>query len=199
MFESITGILKEKNPIKAVVETHGIAYRLLIPLCTYQRLPSPNTSVLLYLTQVVREDAHILYAFHGKEERDLFELLITLSGVGPKTALSLISHVEVGAFQHAIACADSRLLSKIPGIGKKTAERLIIEMRDKFKAGARKKDARTPLPFAEGNSLSADAMSALTYLGYNPLEAQRAVHAALQERKEETDLARLISASLQKI
>src|SRR5258708_4277677 len=123
MYESIQGILKEKEPIKAVVEAGGIGYRLAIPLSTYTRLPACETPLKLYLSQVVREDAHTLYAFLLKEERDLFEVLITLSGIGPKTALAIIGHMEMGAFQRAIASADTRLLSKIPGIGKKTAER----------------------------------------------------------------------------
>lgn len=196
MFESIQGILKEKNPERAIIETHGISYRLQIPLNTYTRLPLPNTPILLYLCQVIREDAHTLYAFHAKEERDLFEILITLSGVGPKTALALIGHMEIGAFQQAITAADIRLLSKIPGIGKKTAERLVIEMRDKLKAITKKGKEFVSTP---SNGLEADAMTALINLGYPALQAQKAVHEAFQEKKEETDLGRLITAALRKI
>lgn len=151
----------------------------------------------MYLSQVVREDSNTLYAFIVKEERDLFEVLITLSGIGPKTALAIIGHVDLGAFQRAITGADTRLLSKIPGIGKKTAERLVIEMRDKFKTFG-KKD-RSAVTLLSGDSLVSDAVGALMNLGYNPLEAQKAIQKVLEEKKEETDLGKIISAALQKI
>lgn len=197
MFESIKGVLKDKDPHKAIVETGGIGYRLSIPLSVYTRLPQLEAPVQFYLSQVVREDSNTLYAFLSKEERDLFELLITLSGIGPKTGLAIIGHIEIGAFQRAIAAADVRLLSKIPGIGKKTAERLVIEMRDKFKNI--KRDKNNASPAALGDGLVADALNALLNLGYNPVEAQKAVNAAFDEKKEETDLGRLISSALQKI
>jgi Holliday junction DNA helicase RuvA len=193
MYESIKGTLINKTPVKAVVETGGIGYRLAIPLSTYTKLPPLEKPIQLFLSQVVREDSNILYAFLEKEERDLFETLITISGIGPKTAIAIIGHIELGAFQRAIAAADVRLLSKIPGIGKKTAERLVIEMRDKFKGG--KKDKAVPL----ASGLVGDAINALLHLGYNPLEAQKAVEAVFQEKKEETDLGKIITLALQKI
>ncbi len=193
MYESIKGILIDKTPFKAVIEANGIGYRLMIPLSTYIRLPPLGTSIQLFLSQVVREDSHLLYAFLLKEERDLFEVLITLSGIGPKTSLAIIGHMELSLFQRAISSADIRLLSKIPGIGKKTAERLVIEMRDKVK-GDKKGEA---LSTADG--LIGDAMNALLHLGYNALQAQKAVQAVLEEKKEETDLGKIITAALQKI
>jgi Holliday junction DNA helicase RuvA len=198
MFDFIQGILKEKDPLKAVVEAGGIGYRLSIPLSTYTRLPATETSLNLYLSQVIREDAHTLYAFLLREERDLFETLITVSGVGPKTALTIVGHMEIGAFQRAIASADTRILSKIPGIGKKTAERLVIEMRDKFKSLS-KKETPHSVSFSTPDSLIGDALNALIHLGYNPVHAQKAVHAAVAEKNEETDLGKLITAALQKI
>jgi len=197
MYESIKGILKDKDPLKAVVETNGIGYRIAIPISTYTRLPALEKSLSLFLSQVVREDAHTLYGFLTKEERDLFELLITLSGIGPKTGLSIIGHIEIGAFQRAVAAADVPLLSKIPGIGKKTAERLVIEMRDKFKTG--KKDKNGSVALLSGDSLISDAVNALLHLGYTPMDAQKAVQSALEEKKDESDLGRLISSALQKI
>jgi Holliday junction DNA helicase RuvA len=197
MYESIQGILKEKDPLKAIVVAGGIGYRLTIPLSTYTRLPCTDISIHLYLSQVVREDAHTLYAFLAREERDLFEVLIGISGIGPKTAIAIIGHIEIDAFQTAIGAADTRLLSKIPGIGKKTAERLVIEMRDKFKALGKKGGKAIPLSSQDG--ILGDATNALLHLGYHPTEAQRAVCAALAEKKEETDLGRLIAAALQKI
>ena len=191
MYEAIQGSLKEKEPLKAIVETGGVSYRLMIPLSTYTHLPPLDSKVHLFLSHVVREDAHTLYAFLVKEERDLFEVLIGLSGIGPKTAIGIVGHMEIGAFQRAINSSDIRILSKIPGIGKKTAERLVIEMRDKFK-GKGKGVSLAP-------SLMGDAMQALMNLGYNGLDAQTAVQKALEEKKEESDLGRLITSALQKI
>jgi len=196
MYEAIRGTLKEKEPLKAVVEAAGISYRLVIPLSTYTRLPALETAVYLFLSHVVREDAHTLYAFLIKEERDLFETLIGLSGIGPKTAAAIIGHIELGAFQRAIAAADIRILGKIPGIGKKTAERLVIEMRDKVKGKG--KDLPVHLR-ASGGDLASDAVSALLNLGYNLLDAQKAVQTALQNKKAETDLGSLITLALQKM
>jgi Holliday junction DNA helicase RuvA len=195
MYESIKGTLIDKTPVKAVVETGGIGYRLAIPLSAYSKLPVLEKAVQFFLSQVVREDSHTLYAFLSREERDLFEVLITISGIGPKTALAIIGHMELAAFQRAVAAADVRILSKIPGIGKKTAERLVIDMRDKFKGG--KKDKLAPLSHADG--LIGDAVSALLHLGYNPVDAQKAVQSAIEEKKDETDLGKIITAALQKI
>jgi Holliday junction DNA helicase RuvA len=195
MYESIKGILIDKTPLKAVVEAGGIGYRLTIPLSTYTRLPALEKPIQLFLSQVVREDSNTLYAFLVKEERELFETLITVSGIGPKTALAIVGHMEIGLFHKAISNADVRILSKIPGIGKKTAERLVIEMRDKFKGG--KKAPAVPLSHAD--DIVSDAMNALLHLGYNPLEAQKAVLSAVGEKKEEKDLGKIITAALQKI
>jgi Holliday junction DNA helicase RuvA len=195
MYESIKGQLIDKTPLKAIVETGGVGYRLTIPLSTYTRLPELNKPIHLFLSQVVREDAHTLYAFLLKDERDLFEVLITLSGIGPKTALAIIGHIDLTAFQRAIHSADVRLLSKIPGVGKKTAERLVIEMRDKFKGGKKER----PAALTTFDGLIGDAMNALLHLGYDALQAQKAVQAVLEEKKDETDLGRIITAALQKI
>jgi Holliday junction DNA helicase RuvA len=195
MYESIRGTLKEKDPLKVVVETGGIAYRLSIPLNTYTRLPAVETPVHLFLSHVVREDSETLYAFYVKEERDLFETLIGVSGIGPKTGAAIVGHMDIASFYRAINAADTRLLSKIPGIGKKTAERLCIEMRDKVKG----KGKGAVMPITGGSTLVGDAVAALLNLGYNPIEAQRAVQGAIDEKKGETDLGKLITAALQKI
>jgi Holliday junction DNA helicase RuvA len=195
MYESIKGILIDKSPLKAIVETAGIGYRLTIPLSTFTHLPVLNSPVQFFLSQVVREDSNTLYGFLCKEERDLFEILITISGVGPKTGLGIIGHMDIAAFQRAIQVADVRLLSKIPGIGKKSAERLVIEMRDKLKGG--KKELPSS-PSAVGGIVG-DAMNALINLGYNPLEAQKAVQQAMANQKDEPDLGKIITAALQKI
>jgi Holliday junction DNA helicase RuvA len=195
MYESIKGILIEKAPLKAVLEIGGIGYRLAISLGTYTKMPALGNQVQLFLSQVVREDSNTLYAFLTKEERDLFEVLITISGIGPKTGLTITGHMEMSALERAIAANDIRILSKIPGIGKKTAERLVIEMRDKFKSSRNSK----PLTLSGAEGIVSDAMNALLHLGYNPSEAQKAVLAVLEEKKDENDLGKIISAALQKI
>lgn len=190
------GILKEKEPLKAVIEVNGIGYRLTIPLNTFTQLPSLESSVFLYLSQVIREDSNTLYAFLEKQERDLFEVLITLSGIGPKTAVGIIGHMDMNTFHHAILAADTRILSKLPGIGKKTAERLVLEMRDKIKD---KKDPKASIRFSVGDTLLNDAINALMNLGYGPMDAQKAVKTARDDALEEKDLGKLITLALKKI
>ncbi len=201
MYEFIQGNLVEKEVTKAVVEAGGIGYRISIPLSTYSKLPAEKKGVVLHLSHVVREDSETLYGFLSREERDLFEVLMTISGIGPKTALAVIGHVDFGTFQRAITSGDTRLLSKIPGIGKKTAERLVIEMRDKFNKGLKRgKSGGVSVPTnLGGDPLVGDALSALVNLGYAPAEAHKALSAALEEKKDEADLGRLITAALQKM
>lgn len=196
MYESMKGILKEKEPLKAIVEVGGIGYRLTIPLNTFTRLPSLDSPVHLHLSQVIREDSNTLYAFLEKQERDLFEVLITLSGIGPKTAVGIIGHMDMNTFHNAILTADTRILSKLPGIGKKTAERLVLEMRDKIK---HKKDQKNPISITSGDTILSDAINALMNLGYGPIDAQKAVQTARADAKDENDLGRLITLALKKI
>ncbi len=151
----------------------------------------------LFLSPIIREDAHTLYAFLLKEERDLFELLLTISGIGPRTACAIIGHMEINTFRRAIETADLKSLSKIPGIGKKSAERLIIEMRDKFKGKGKSPDATLPLGSLEG--IVGDAIQALVHLGYSSPDAQKAVQTAFKTNEQETDLGKLITASLRQI
>jgi Holliday junction DNA helicase RuvA len=197
MYEFIQGTLHSKEPLKAVVEAGGIGYRLTIPLSTYQKLPSLQSKVELYLSQIVREDHHALYAFISKEERDLFEMLLNVSGIGPKTASAIVGHIDIASLHRAVSSSDTRLLSKIPGIGKKTAERLVLELRDVLKGGAKKMGLS--LPAVPGHSLHSDALGALVHLGYAPTEAHRAVSEAIKEKPGEADLGRLIAIALQKI
>jgi len=179
------------------VEAGGIGYRLTIPLSTYTELPTIQTNVTLYLSHIVREDGQWLYGFSSKEARDLFEQILTVSGIGPKTALAIIGHIDIASFHRAITGSDLTLLSKIPGIGKKTAERLVIEMRDKVSG---KKGKTLPiLAIDSENCLTSDAFRALLNLGYQPLDVQKAVASTVKEHKEETDLGRFLTKALQKM
>lgn len=200
MFEFIKGKLVEKDPTKAVVEAGGIGYRLMIPLSTYTQLPATHTSVELYLSHIVREDGEWLYAFSTQEARDLFEIILTISGIGPKTGLAIIGHMDIASFHQAIAAADLTLLSKIPGIGRKTAERLVMEMKDKLTGAAKKGKALSPaFSLESGNSLTSDAFRALVNLGYPPIDAQKAVAKVVKERADVLDLGHFITIALQKI
>jgi Holliday junction DNA helicase RuvA len=160
-------------------------------------LPAIGREAVLYLSLIVREDAHTLFAFSLKEERNLFELLTSISGIGPKTAAGIIGHMDISSFQRAIASSDTRLLNKLPGIGKKTAERLVIEMRDKFKGG--KKAGAVQLALSHEEGVIGDAINALIHLGYNALDADKAVQKAIASNQEETDLGRLITTALKHI
>jgi Holliday junction DNA helicase RuvA len=198
MFEYIKGILVEVTPQKAVIDVNGIGYSLFIPLSTYTKMPPPGKEVLVYISAIIREDSHKYFAFITRSERDLFKRLSDISGIGPKTALNLVGHMESSDLESAITHANISLLSKIPGIGKKTAERLIVEMRDKIK---KMPNNATPSPF-EMTSLSPkdrtvnDALSALINLGYNTLQAQQAIKKALEHCNDEPELSELIRVAL---
>ena len=127
-FEYLKGLLTEISFSKVSLDIQGIGYRIYIPLNNYSKLPPLGTPVTFYISTVIREDSHKLFGFLNLHERDLFEQLIEISGIGPKTALALVGHMELPDLQQAIAQDNINTICKIPGIGKKTAERLIIEM-----------------------------------------------------------------------
>ena len=186
MYEYLKGKLIAADPHRATLEVSGIGYSLLIPLSTYSKLPDPGENVLLYTSLIVREDSHTLFAFLSAEERDLFRSSCSISGIGPKTALALVGHLDQDDLHTAIASGNVSLLSKVPGIGKKTAERLILEMRDKLVKGDSKK-----ISVPHG-----DALNALINLGYNSLQAQKAIKKALAHFDSEPELGDLIRVAL---
>lgn len=196
MYEFIRGKMIQSIPSKAVVDVGGVGYGLVISLKTFQKLPNIGAEVFFYVSHIVREDGHYLYGFLTLDDKKLFEQLISISGVGPKTAIGILGHVDIGDFQMAVVQGNAALLSKVPGIGKKTSERLIIELKDKFSHGA----SSASLPSgAEGNTVSADAISALINLGYHPLEAQKAIKKVLSLHEKEPTLSELISGALRSI
>ncbi|MCP5506656.1 MAG: Holliday junction branch migration protein RuvA [Chlamydiales bacterium] len=200
MFEYLKGTLVSLHPHKAVVDVGGIGYLLHTPLSTFSSMPPIGKEITFYISSVIREDSHKNFGFLTLEERDLFEKISTVSGIGPKTALALIGHLDAQALESAITTANSTLLSKIPGIGKKTAERLIVELRDKVLKGLKK----SPLPSTPQKGISEedqtvnDALSALMNLGYNSLQAQQAIKKVLAESEKTPDLSTLIRAALAK-
>ncbi|MGE5491043.1 MAG: Holliday junction branch migration protein RuvA [Actinomycetota bacterium] len=168
MIGRITGLLAEKNPPQIVVDVHGIGYELDVPMSTFYNLPSSGEKVTLLTHFAVREDGHFLYGFLTEAERFVFRQLIKISGVGARIALSVLSGLSVGDLAAAVARQEAGRLTKIPGIGKKTAERLLLELKGKLA------DATSAaLPAMEDSSQ--DILNALLALGYNDREASNAM------------------------
>lgn len=173
MITFLHGTLEEKHPTRAVLNVGGVGYEVLIPLSTYDRLPAVGQGCRVLTHHHVREDAHLLYGFATEAERDAFEWLIGTSGIGPKLALSALSSMTVRDLKAAIVNGDTRRLSSISGVGKKTAERMIVELRDKIGAGEAL-EAVAGADDVSGGALR-DAMLALTALGYKQDDAARMV------------------------
>ena len=197
MYEFIRGKMVQSIPSKAIVDVGGIGYGLVISLKTFQKLPNIGAEVFFYVSHIVREDGHYLYGFLSLDDKKLFEQLISISGVGPKTAIGILGHVDIGDFQIAIVQGNAALLSKVPGIGKKTSERLIIELKDKFSNIS--SSGLACLQECREIPSSADAISALINLGYHPLEAQKAIKKVLSLHEKEPTLSELISGALRSI
>ncbi|MFL6602404.1 MAG: Holliday junction branch migration protein RuvA [Steroidobacteraceae bacterium] len=177
MIGSVHGRIASKAPPQLTVEVGGLGYELEAPMSTFFLLPAVGEDVRLLTHLVVREDAHILYAFATENERRLFRSLIKVSGVGPKIALALLSGISVEAFALCVQNQDIAALTRVPGIGRKTAERLVVEMRDRLGPAA------DPANFAVASTPAiqnpeAEAFGALVALGYRPAEATRLLKAA---------------------
>jgi len=195
----------EALPTQVVVEVQGVGYEVLVPLSSYDRLPAPGVEVLLLTHLAIREDAHLLYGFLTSAERDLFRLLInTVSGIGPKIALSVLSGMSISAFRSAVAAGDFKALSSIQGVGRKTAERIVVELRDKL--GGFGSVGAVPSPVSGGaaavargeDSRGPDAVAALVALGVKPAEAHDSVRAALAMLGAEATVEQVIRACLRR-
>lgn len=194
MYTYFKGQLTAVTEEHAVVEIQGIGYRLHLAPNYYLRLPLAPANITLHVSFVIREFSQTLYGFLEEGERDLFEKLIDISGIGPKLALSIIGHMSTDELQDALITNDVQLLCKVPGIGKKTAERLLLELKGKSLELIRTKPQATLS--AKNPPLLQDAVSALINLGYSQANAQRAVTITLENFKEPPELAILITASL---
>jgi Holliday junction DNA helicase RuvA len=194
----LRGTLAEKQPPHLILDVNGLGYELEVPMTTLYRLPSVGEPLTLHTHLVVREDAQLLYGFASKRERDFFRELIRLNGVGPKLALALMSSLEVDELVRCVQSQDTSALTKVPGVGKKTAERLLVELKDRFKAWETVPamfalvpnqpggpDAPAPAVTAEN-----DAVSALISLGYKPQEASKAISAIKEKGLSSEDLIR---------
>lgn len=181
MITRITGILVSATPLVAVIETGGLAYEIHIPVTTAERLPSSGQQARLHTLVVYREDAQTLYGFATEEERDFFRMLVEkVTGVGPKMALSVLSKLSLPVLRSAIVSGDVGLLAKCPGIGKKTAERLVMELRDKMGGTSTPAASTTVFPgdAAPADHKLNDAVLALVALGYKTPDADKAIRQA---------------------
>ena len=178
MIAQVRGRLLRKEPQEAVVDVSGVGYRVTIPLSTFYRIGEPGDEVTLLTHTHVREDALALFGFLTAAEQALFERLIAVSGVGPKLAVSILSGIEAPDLVSALRASDVARLTRIPGVGKKTAERLVLELKDKVQGLAATEEAAPAGPAA---SAKEDLVSALVHLGYSRPEAERGVARALEE------------------
>jgi Holliday junction DNA helicase RuvA len=183
MITFLEGVLVEAYPTHVVVNVNGIGYHTLIPLSSYDRLPQIGAKLQLLTHLQVREDAHVLYGFATPAERDLFRLLINhVSGIGPKTALDVLSGVSVTSFKAAVVAGDTKSLGQIKGIGKKTAERILVELKDKVGVAAAWEAASAAHAPTPQDQQMTDAILALIALGYKQVDAHKAVKAAVESR-----------------
>ena len=193
MITHIRGRLVEKHPDHVVVECNGLGYYLVISLQTFSNLPDQE-NVYLYTHQVIREDAHTLYGFYSKTEREIFKLLLSVSGVGPSTAITMLSSMDTEEIQQAIASEDVSKIQSVKGIGLKTAQRVIVDLRDKIlKSYEISEEFQTP-----NNTIRNEALSALEVLGFNKKKVEKTIQVILQETPE-ISLEELIKKALKNL
>lgn len=195
----LNGKLVEALPTLAIVEVNGVGYEVLIPLSSFDKLPLPGQPVRLLTHLVVREDAHVLYGFVTAAEREMFRLLVnTVSGIGPKIALNILSGINVTAFRGAVASGDVKMLSQISGVGKKTAERIVIELKDRIGRGGALEASSAQRALSADEQKINDATLALMALGYKQAEAHESVRAAQAALGPAAGIEELVRASLKK-
>ncbi|MBT6450198.1 MAG: Holliday junction branch migration protein RuvA [Verrucomicrobiales bacterium] len=196
MISFLKGKLAEALPTQVVIDVNGVGYEVLIPLSSFDKLPMPGGEVTLLTHLAIRDDAHVLYGFSTENERDLFRLLIRhVSGIGPKLALNVLSGTTPASFRAAVAHGDVKALSCISGVGKKTAERIVVELKDKL--GDETALTSGAAATADDQKM-ADAISALIALGSKPKDAQDAIRAAMTMLGPDQPVDALVRAALQK-
>ncbi len=199
MITFLRGKLVEALPTQAIIDVHGVGYSVLIPLSSFDKLPKPGEDVKLLTELIVREDAHTLYGFTTATERELFRLLIhTVSGIGPKIALNVLSGMNPVAFRAAVSSGDVKALSSISGVGRKTAERIVVELKDKFGDAAAWEASSEKHGLSAGDQKINDAVLALMALGSKQAEAHEAVKAAAAVLGAEASVEQLVRAALKK-
>jgi Holliday junction DNA helicase RuvA len=199
MITFLHGKLVEALPTQAIVDVNGVGYEALIPLSSYDKLPAPGQAVTLLTQLVVREDSHTLYGFMSTAERDLFRLLVnTVSGIGPKIALNILSGISVVAFRGAVANGDVKALSQISGVGRKTAERIVVELKDKIGMAGAWEASSAARGLSPDEQRINDAILALTALGFKQLEAHDSVRQAQAALGAQATVEELVRACLRK-
>ncbi len=199
MITFLQGKLVETLPTQVTVEVNGVGYEVLIPLSSYDKLPSPGHEVKLLTHLAVREDAHTLYGFMTAAERELFRLLINnVSGIGPKIALNILSGMNATAFRGAVANGDVKALSQISGVGKKTAERIVVELKDKIGAAGAWEAISAQRALSPEEQKVNDAVLALIALGFKQMEAHDVVRAALNALGPKATVEELVRSGLKK-
>lgn len=199
MITFLRGKLVEALPTQVLVEVNGMGYEVLIPLSSYDKLPPPGQELKLLTQLVIREDAHVLYGFASAVERDLFRLLVNnVSGIGPKTALNILSGMNAVTFRGAVANSDVKALAQISGVGKKTAERIVVELRDKIGAAGALEAASAKHGLSPDDQRINDAVLALMALGFKQIEAHDAVRAAQAMLGAAATVEDLVRACLKK-
>ncbi len=180
MYNFLAGVLAEKSPTLVTIDINGIGFQLIVPLSTSQKLPAVGEKVKLLAHHVVREDAEFLFGFWTEEERSLFKLLLSVSGVGPKLAITVLSGLGIGELKRAIVNGSVPALTAISGIGRKTAERLIVELREKIVVESHAGDGKQNALLAKHEALVQDSIRALVSLGYAKQSAKAAIQKVLE-------------------
>ena len=199
MITFLHGKLVEALPTQVTVEVNGVGYELLIPLSSYDKLPAPGHPLHLLTHLVVREDAHTLYGFMTAAEREMFRLLInTVSGIGPKIALNILSGMNVVALRGAVASADVKALSQISGVGRKTAERIVVELKDRIGPAGAWEAVSAQRGLSPADQKVNDSVLALIALGFKQVEAHDAVRAAATALGPEANAEQIVRACLKK-
>lgn len=199
MISFLHGKLVDALPTQVTVDVHGVGYEVLIPLSSFDKLPAPGGEVRLLTHLVVREDAHVLYGFATAAERELFRMLInTVSGIGPKIALNVLSGMNPVMFRGAVANGDVKALSSISGVGRKTAERIVVELKDKIGAAGAWEAISAERALSSGDQRVLDAVLALVALGFKQPDAHETVRAAQAMLGEKATVEELVRAGLKK-
>lgn len=196
MIARLSGILIEKSITQCVVDVNGTGYRVVVPLTTFYELPEIGLPVIIHIHTHVREDAINLYGFHAQEEREVFQLLISVSGIGPKLAINILSGIAAGELLRAITEEDLKRLTGIPGVGRKTAERMVLELKEKGVKLGREVSTVGTAAVKTGDRVKDDALSALVNLGYKGSAVKDVVDRIMREAPETPSLDHLLKQAL---
>lgn len=201
MYAYLKGTLVGFTTSIAIVDVGGIGYQVYIPCSVQIKLPPLGSSIQFFTALIIREYSQTLYGFLNSQERDIFEILLNVSGIGPKLAISLIGHLSLENLQRAIIEEDVNSLCKVPGVGKKTAERLLVELRDKLPSWIAAHTTDLAVSYSNDPRVKhlQDAILALVSLGYKQVAAEKAVKQSMKDLSEESDLATIVANALQKI